>query len=266
MKKSKNQQATKNVTVGIERWLDDIAHFAAWPPSTTRQKLGRAPVDEREAQWQAKVRKNIADSVEIDASLAKLGIPFELGQLAAVRAPYPEAIPLLLGHLTKEHTDSVLATILRALQVRYGGRALFDAVYQFLHYYRESRSQSSPDGMASRLAYVIGDTLAVIADRTSMPELCSVIENNENGSARLEPLLRLARWKSPTAVEVAKRMLERNDRPWYALHALRLAKARDAADMAQPYLTHENAEFRAEARRYLNFLGKPPTPSRSKPK
>ncbi len=265
MKKSQDRQYTKDTNGGIERWLDDIARFASWP-SNLHEELEREPANEREALWQARVRKNLADSAEINANLARLGIPFCLAQLAAVRAPYPEAIPVLLDHLTKEHTDDVLATIVRTLQVPYGGRALFDGVYRFLGYYREQRSQSSPDGMSSHLAYVIGDTLAVIAEKAYIPELCSVIENNRNGSARLEPLHRLARWKSATAVGVAKRMLEGNDHPWYALHALRLAKARDAANLAQPYLTHENAEFRAEARRYLNFLEKPSTPSRAKNK
>ena len=259
----KHSKSNKPPAQGIERWLDDIARFAALP-STLREKLEREPVDEREALWQAKVRNNLADSAEISVGLAKLGIPFALGELAAVQAPYPEVIPLLLEHLAKEHTDDVLATIMRALQVWYGGRALFDGVYQFLEYYREHRSQSSPDGMSSHLAYVTGDTLAVIAEKADIPALTSVIESDRNGSARLEPLFRLARWKSPVAVAVARRMLEKGDHPWYALRALRYAKAGNAADLAEPYLTHGNAEFRAEARRYLAVLDKPPAPPRSK--
>lgn len=265
MKKSKNQQATKNVTVGIERWLDDIARFASGP-STTRTLLERAPVDEREAAWQANERKDIADSIEINAGLARLGIPFELGDLRAVRAPYPEAIPLLIHHLEKPHTDGVWLTIVGALRVPYGGREVFDAVYRFLQFYRDERSPLVPQGMGSHHAYALGDVLSEIADKSRTAELSDLILDERNGSARLEPLFRLARWKSPTAVEVAKRMLERNDHSWYALHALRLAKARDAADLARLYLAHDNVEFRAEARRYLNFLEKPPTPSRSKPK
>lgn len=265
MKKSQNQSRTKAPAQGIDRWLDDIARFAAWP-SNLREELEREPVDEREALWQAKVRNNLADSAVISVGLARLGIPFALGELAAVRAPYPEAIPLLLEHLTKEHTDDVLATIIRTLQVRYGGRALFDGVYRFLEYYREQRSQSSPDGMSSHLAYVTGDTLAVVAEKANIPELNFVIENDNNGSARLEPLFRLARWKSPSAVAVAKRMLEKGDHPWYALRALRYAKACDAVDLARQYLTHENAEFRAEARRYLAMVDKPPVPSGSRKK
>lgn len=246
--------------MGIDRWLDDIARFAALP-SNLREQLEREPMNEREAQWQAKVKKNIEDAAEINSSLAKLGIPFGVGDLAAVRTPYPEAIPILLDHLTKEHTDSVFATIMRALQVRYGGRALFDSVYHFLDYYREQRSLASPDGMSSHLAYVTGDTLAVVAEKANIPALNSVIENDCNGSARLEPLFRLARWKSPVAVAVAKRMLEKNDHPWYALRALRYAKACDAHDIARPYLTHENIKFRAEARRYMAMLDKLATPS-----
>ena len=226
--------------------------------------MEQEPKNEREALWQAKVRRFDTDAAEINRGIAKLGIPFELDQLAAVQEPYPEAIPLLLEHLEKKHSDDVMESMMRALRIPYGGRAVFDGVYRFLRRYRDEGSTPSTKRMSSHLAYTIGNTLAVVAEKSCMPALENVVADSRNGDARLLPLHRLAKWKSPAAVELAKRMLEQDDMSWYALRALRYAKVRDAAALARPYLAHENSAYRTEARRYFAMLEKPPTPPRPK--
>lgn len=233
--------------VAINKWAEDLQRVRPATESTLK-RLNEEPQNGRDAAWQEAVRRNLAASSDLNVALQDVGVPFMVGELARVKAAYPEALPVLTKFLASEDlSEDVYGAILRAMTVPYGGEEAFQAVLLFLRRHRSTASES--------LLYEIGNALAVIARKGQASDLLQLAKDLENKQARSEPLLRLAKWADRRIEPIASGMLESNDQVWYALRAARLAKIHSALPFAQTFACSENPEIAKEAKAYLNALG-----------
>jgi len=74
----------------------------------------------------------------LNKEIASAGVPFDVGELGSVRAPYPEIVPLLTRHLMLDYSRDVLGAIIAAMTVPYGDREALDALLGVLHEKRNS--------------------------------------------------------------------------------------------------------------------------------
>lgn len=231
----------------MSKWAEDLDRIRPATESTLR-RLDDVPQNTRDAEWQAAVRRNLAASRDLNGALQDAGVPFMVGELARVKAFYPEALPVLARYLSSpDLPDDVYGAILRALTVPYGGEESFQSVLSF--FYR--RRTSAPE----MLLYDVGNALAAIARKGQSGDLLHLAMDPLNGVARLEPLLRLAKWGDRNIEPLVLRMCESNDNVWYALRAARLAKIQSALPFAEKFASSENREIAKEAKTYLRALG-----------
>lgn len=104
-------------------------------------------------------------------------------------APYPEALPILLRHLSKEYPDAVLAGIAGALAVPEAKPAWDELVRQ----YRLHQETRTKDTLAS--------TLATIADAELLGELIALAKDRSLGPSRVMLLSALESSNTPEAAE-----------------------------------------------------------------
>jgi hypothetical protein len=215
----------------------------SWTDSALR-RLDEPPKSELDRIHKERVRANITASAGIVRELNEAGVPAKLlGEAANYRLPCPEAIPVLLGHVECEnYPEDIRSTLFQALASPEGGRAAFEALCRV--------ARSHPTFSESTL-YTLGTALAATATRNEIPELVEATGMQELGSGRLPLLLRLARWRAPAVTRIATRFLNEDNEPWYAIRALRLARAWDKLPDVERYLTSGNLVFRAEAKKFV---------------
>ncbi len=207
-------------------------------------RLKQAEATGADARWAIALRQDLDASKLIDAELQDAGVPFSVGELANVRAPYPEAIPLLVRHLRNNtYPERVQEAIVRALTVKYGGAQVFDELFWvFMSRYADMREV---------LRFAFGNALAGSASRNNIEALVKIANDPDFGDARAEPLYRLAKWKVDFARKIALKMLANSDMPWDAIRALRLFKEWSAASLVEPFIRDPNQNFREEARKFM---------------
>ena len=229
------------------KWSADLERTRSWRESFER-RLREPDKSEHQLAWQEEVVKNLEDSAPIDMELQDAGVPFDVGELANVRAPYPEAIPVLLKHLRLPHRPNVEWSIIAALGVSYGEKDVFRTLLDHLY----ARRTDLSDG----ILYALGSSLALAASKGDYEELERVAGDQANRNARHEPLLKLARAKRDGVGALAKTWLGDARTAWYGLRALRLVKDWSAAPLVRELLNASNANIRAEARQYIKALDK----------
>lgn len=229
------------------KWSADLDRLNSWR-QTSEQLIAKAPASDADIAWREHVLANIEDAKSIDAELQDAGVPFSVGELTNVQTPYPEGIAVLLAHLKRSHRPDVEESIIRALGVPYGGDGVFEALLDHL---LSRRSALKPSAL-----FALGNSLALASTKTHLKWLGDVVRDPNNGGARFQPLLKLAKEKSPIVADIAPAWLANPDTAWYGLRALRLAKIWPPSDSARVLMDSDDAEIRAEARRYLKAAAK----------
>jgi hypothetical protein len=227
-----------------EKWREEYARIRPWTLETLRT-VNEPQTTEFGKKWQQEVRANLADSAALDEELAAIGMPFTLNELKSLRQPYPEAVPVLLRHLELPHRPAIVDTIFQALAIRHGGNGILTALFDYLNHNR--------DRMRDTSLFALGVAIAEVAEKGDADILVLIASERVNGDARLEPLLKLGTWKDAHTLDLGLAFLERNELPWFAIRALRRAKAWTAARAAQPFLDDENVDVRSEARKFIDL-------------
>lgn len=217
----------KNLAPPSERFAADLKLLSL---GNERRLKGivQAPTPERERESRRKMYDFLREATEIDRELRELNVPFSLVDLSNVHAPYPEAIPVLLRHANYPYSDTVRHEIFRALSVRYAGRQVNEGLSNIL------RAEYAT--LTSNMLFRLGLAIAVSATRKEIATLLEIASETRFGTARLEPLLRLARWHDPGVAPIAIKMLRDQDCPFVAIDAARLARVVEAAPLIAPYL------------------------------
>ena len=240
-----------NDNVADERWKADVENIRSWRQAP--EKVGQ--VRGADAKRLAEIKSNIEAAMDIDRELMALGMPFGVGDLANVRASYPEALDVLIRHLKRPYPAGVEASIVRALAVRYGGPKVFDAVYQHL--------LQGHERMGQNLLFALGLAISETASKGNADQLVRIALDARFGAARgpiIDRIGALARTQ-PDLRKALVRIL--NDPPPYngnAIHALRIAKDWRHAARAQVLSSSENSFVRDEAGKYLKGLRKSKAP------
>jgi hypothetical protein len=222
------------------RWIADSLRMAS-VRKTEQRLLSESP------GFCEQVAAIDADAAALNTELRQAGIPFSIIELVNVRAPYPEAIPILVAHLKLKHLPKVEESIVRSLGVPYAGIEARNALLELLRLRRATVDRNQ--------LFVIGNALAEIDGNQHSEALVKVAQDFENREAMVMPLHNLARARPDIVGKVAEEMLDRD--PWAVLAFELLRKARlrlpHVREKAQAVAETETGELRAEARRYLRW-------------
>jgi hypothetical protein len=185
--------------------------------------------------------------------LAELAVAgFETRSLADLRhsgVRYRDAVPVLVGWLSKIADPKVKEEIVRALSVPWAKRV---ATRPLIGEFR--RVDASVDPTGSGLRWAIGNALDVLFDDASFDELAELARDRRYGKARQMVVLGLGKSKRPEAVGVLLGLVDDPDVDGHAVKALGKLKAPAARAVLERKLGDERAWVRGEARKALAKL------------
>jgi HEAT repeat protein len=161
---------------------------------------------------------------------------------------YPKAIPILLGFLPNVRDDWIRQGIVRALTVREArGKVDVALVTEF-------KNIPADDAKRQSLKWVIGNALSVVAGEAVANELLTLAQDKQHGTARQMIVVALSRFPSLKSGKVLVQLLKDEDVRGHAIIALRNLKAHESIPYIEPFLFHENAWIRREAKKALSKL------------
>lgn len=190
--------------------------------------------------------------------LAAVGVPcYTLGDLSNRVRTIPQGIPIFIDWLTHledripgadtPHREAIRAGLIRNLNdpAARGNPAAINALVVQLR--RQPPLRSGLIGYAT-------EALAHIATKRDFPTIIELIEELLPLGAVVGPLIEyLGKVKTDEARELALRFLD-TPSTYFALRALIQMKAPGVRARVEPYLTHDNASIRKEARRAMARL------------
>jgi hypothetical protein len=182
--------------------------------------------------------------------LQAVGVPLRsLGEFANTNLTYPASVPILIRHLGKVYPNDINTTILQILSRLGSDEVVHRALIAAL---REQCRDASDDTL-----FAFGDAIAETAPKRSIDALLEIAATRHYRTARMSPMLKIARTNDPRVRPMIANYLQEKDlNPWLALRVLRLAKMWDHADWVEPYLSSTNDYYRPEARKYQRAFEK----------
>jgi HEAT repeat protein len=142
---------------------------------------------ERDPEWVAErdARENLLERQRQDwrdaerpltEALRQLGFEVDSAwDLVGRTAPYPEALPILLEHLSRPYPDRVREGIARALAVRGDARFAWDELRRL--YEAEPPETDAKQGLAA--------ALSAICDKTLVDDLAALAKDPKQGPTRI---------------------------------------------------------------------------------
>jgi hypothetical protein len=159
---------------------------------------------------------------------------------------YQRSLSVLLEH-ARDLAPQYLTHLRPYLNTKHVGPAGFDLFVELI--------TTRNDGVSDDELFAYGDILATVATKADILQLAHIIGNPAHRDARLQPLLRTARWKLPQVPDIVASFCEHELNPdgkaWFAITALQYAKQWNYVDIVSPYLTSENVAYREAARKYV---------------
>lgn len=152
-----------------------------------------AQQEENKRKRQALAEEYDRDIAPVMKDLAEVGIKFpDLDELMEFSDPYPEAFPVLLRHLKKDHPPRIRESIVAALGVSYAhGEPARAVLEEFRHSSNEHRD----------VRFRMADTLEVTADKSMVEELeqLASIERDDGIAGMLAMAAKSAKKRKPVA-------------------------------------------------------------------
>jgi HEAT repeat protein len=181
--------------------------------------------------------------------LAKAGFVLEtVADLYNKKVNYKGAIPILLRWLPRVENVAVKESIVRALSVPWAKSLAAPALIE------EFRWAQDPSG--SGIKWAIANALSVVADDGVIHEMIDLIQDRQHGRARQMLAVALENMKDGRAVDVLNQLLKDEEVAGHALIALGQLKARSSRPLIEPFLNHEKAWVRKEAKKALAKIDK----------
>lgn len=112
---------------------------------------------------------------------------------------YPEAIPVLIKHLSRPYNHSIKEGIVRALAVK---EAKGVANKTVLEEYRKLPKEDPEQPWIFHYRWAFGNTMNVIVTKDDLDELIEIVMDETNGESRTGFIEALAKIKSPKVIEV----------------------------------------------------------------
>lgn len=178
-----------------------------------------------------------------------------LDDLLKIRLPR-DLVPVLIMALPTLTEDAVRAMVVRALTDP-AARGL--SAQPLIRELARARSEKN-----ERLAWEIGNALAVVADDTVAEELLTAALDPALGIGRQTLAEALARVrKRPEVIAVLSELLLDAQVRGHALRALGKIGAWEARNLIEPFLEHDKKWIRVEAKKALERMGKAEARARS---
>ena len=207
------------------------------------------------SKLELELQQEISDAIEIPINIETKALIFELNQvgvgvsslwdLVYTSKKYPNAIPILLEHLSKKYSEKTKEGIIRALAVKEAiGKASAALIAEFL---KMQKSQVS-------LRWAIGNTINVIIVENDVEMIIPIVKDKEHGLSRQMFVSALGKVTSDKAEDVLIELLDDDDVVAQAIEALGKLKSKKAMEKITALTSHPKAFIRKEARRALNKL------------
>ncbi|MBM3925835.1 MAG: HEAT repeat domain-containing protein [SAR202 cluster bacterium] len=206
-------------------------------------------VPENEKEKKVYLRKATAEAKEAAApllrELADIGVNVEsIWDLVNYNFDYRQAVPILIDWLPRMQNIRVREAIVRALTVKFASPA---AIYPLLIEF-ECGSEF--------IKWEVGNALAEVADKSVFDDILRLVKEPQHGTARQELIISLGRLKDKRAIPTLVNLLRDPDVQGHAINALRLLSATEARSAIEPFLAHEKAWIRREAKSALGKFDK----------
>jgi HEAT repeat protein len=171
--------------------------------------------------------------------------------LVNTKRPYPEAIPVLIAHLSLSYPYRIREGIARALTTKDACKAGYRALVSEFKKVPKSDDPAAPD-----FKWALGNAISVVADKSNFDEVADLIRDRSHGSARDMMVLGLPRLDNRRAAAVLIEQLDDVDAgvAGQAVKALAKLKAQEARTKIEHLLHHREAWVRKEAAKALTKL------------
>jgi hypothetical protein len=179
-------------------------------------------------------------------ALAKVGVKVNsIYDLVNSRAPYPEAIPVLLSELEFAKNDKIIEGIARALTVK---EARGVATKTLIKLFKDYKPSNQSEDLTK---WAIGNAISYVADETDFEDIVKLSKDKQHGSARQMLPGAFARIKGSGAINLLIESLSDEDLADQAIRALGKLRASKAKPEIAKFLDHPQKWVRDEAKRAL---------------
>jgi len=171
---------------------------------------------------------------------------FSIWDLVNTKEPYPEAIDILIKHVSKQYHDKNREGIFRALAVKEArGKANTPLLVEYNKIPIEKNN----------LRWVIGNTIYVIITPKDIQNILQIVEDKANGLSRSRFVSALGKMQSEKAEYALIKLLDDNEMILNALQALVRMKSKKSKEKILLLLDNPDILVKKEAQRALKKLG-----------
>lgn len=174
------------------------------------------------------------------------GVKLEtINELTRLDIKHRNLVPIILKYLNNSVDDDVKDFLARCLCVK----GLVEVSEPLIE---EFYKASNPF-----LKWTIGNSLGVIRDKNSLPELIKIVQEKEHGISRQMIAYYLGGFKDgKKAKEVLIYLLNDEDVQGHAIHGLSLLKDASVIEYLEPFTSHKKTWIRNEAKKAIKRLEK----------
>lgn len=167
-----------------------------------------------------------------------------IDDLMYINMKYRDLVPILLRYLISTEKERDKEFIVRCLGVKGFVEASRPLISEFYHSHNVLYK------------WTIGNSLSIIADPDSLPELLKIVLEKEHGIARQMIVDGLHVFKSDEVKEVLISLLNDEDVVGHAVSALSKMKDKNLIPYIEPFQTHKVTWIRNEAKKAVKRLEK----------
>lgn len=167
-----------------------------------------------------------------------------INDLMKIDAKYKDLVPILLKYLQEFDDETDKEFIVRCLGVKGFKMASKPLIQEF---YRSDNSLYK---------WAIGNTLSIIQDENSLPDLLRIVQEKQHGIARQMIVDGLGCFKSEAVKDVLIKLLDDDDVVGHAISAIRKMNEPDLIKHIEPFTDHKVTWIRNEAKKAIKKLQK----------
>ncbi|PQQ66793.1 HEAT repeat domain-containing protein [Acetivibrio saccincola] len=167
-----------------------------------------------------------------------------INDLMKINMKYRDLVPILLKHLNEVTDESDKEFIVRCL----GVKGFVEAAKPLISEFYKSNNVS--------FKWAIGNSLSIIADEESLPEMIKIAQEKEHGIARQMIVDGLGAFKREDVKSVLVKLLNDDDVVGHAISGISKTRDKDLIKYIEPFITYKIKWIRNEARKAIKKLEK----------
>jgi len=215
---------------------------------STRDFLERLKAGSKlsETQRREQVAQNYLDMTPVLRELSDHGFVYDsIHSLRHSGAVYREAIPILLKWLPRVDNYDIKEEIVRTLSVPW---AKPDAARAM------AREFLTADPSQDSYKWAVGNGLSIVADDGVIDDVIELATDCRHGRARQMLAIALGNMRDPRAFDVLVELLKDSEISGHAVMGLGKLRAASARPYLEPFLKHQEAWIRQEAKKAIGKL------------